>query len=517
MVEERTQVIQQQTEELKELDELKSKFFANISHELRTPLTLIKGPLALLLQDESQAPRNLKRLTQIDKSSEELLTRIDEILNLQQLEKQSLILQEEPTHFASWFTDVVLPFEWKAKAKPLDWLTPSSLPELNLLLDREKGQTILQNLLSNAIKFTPENQSIAIEVARQKEQLVIRVRDTGPGIPASEHSKIFERFYRAENVPNLPGTGIGLALSAELAQLMGGRIEVKSKFEQGSEFDWYLPIRPTSTVLPSDSKTAPTAPLSTLAPASPPKDASQLLIVEDNPELGEFLVDLLSPFYAIQLVPNGQEALKTLETNLPDLILTDLMMPVMDGYELLNHLKSHDQWQKIPVLILTARTGKEARIKALRIGVDDFLTKPFDPEELRIRLEYLDRNAKERKSWLAASPEPEEASSESNQSEQKWLEKLETHIRSQITIIDVPTLARSQAMSERQLLRRLKTLTGLSTSAYIKEVKLQVARETLESGDKTSIDRLAKELGFSSGKYFARIYKERFNQSPSEY
>ncbi len=396
-------------------------------------------------------------------------------------------------------------------------------------IDRAKCRQMLYNLLSNAFKFTPANGRISTEVAVQNGQLRLTVADSGTGIHPDDLPQVFDRFFQTSR-PDKPvegGTGIGLNLCQEYAHLFGGTIEVNSHEGQGSVFCIQFPVTVVDHWPIIHAEQYPPTQEATAAIDKLPHQGDQptILVVEDKEELQEYLRVILSAKYHIVHAENGQAAYawltaqRTAGKRLPALILSDLMMPVMDGYQLLEKLKSDDATRHIPVVILTARADADDKLKALRIGVDDYLLKPFDEEELLVRLENLLRNQAIRLEYGAAEPGHAEPMPRLSAADRAWLEDFEAYIQRHLAsqILTVCGIAHQFAMSESTLLRQLKRLTGLSPLQYLQEVRLDEARRLLENRACDSIAQVALKTGYNDPRYFSRIFRQQFGKSPSDF
>ena len=551
-------LVEQQRAELLHLDGMKSRFFANVSHELRTPLTLILGPLASALKSGELGNRNFTLLKKAQQSGQELLKLVSEILDLSKLESGKLELRTEKTLLLPFVRRVVSQFESHAEMRQLR-LTLEFLPEKNLqiITDPAKLENILNNLLSNAIKFTPPEGAIAVRVEDLGHSLRFAVADTGRGIHPDDLPRIFDRFYQTARPDAAAegGTGIGLALCRELAELFGGRIWAESPASNGaapgSVFYFELPKKEVFGMaeLPAEPvqnldiphEAAPLAPAPRPATAGPEKRPA-VLVVEDNPSLREYIQFLLSEKYRVFTAENGRDALAQLRDGergmrdgaaphphpsslIPDLIVSDLMMPLLDGYQLLEALKSDLRLRQIPVVMLTARADVRDKLKALRIGVDDYLLKPFDEEELLARVENLLANARNRAGFVEpAQPEAEEPGGTPppeniiSEADAQWLQTLESQVQRHLTERDFGTERMGAAMnlSTRQLQRNLQRLTGLSPGQYLREARLQHARHLLETDRRASVKSVALTVGWSDVEYFAQQFRQRFGKLPSE-
>lgn len=540
IVEERTEEIRLQAEELKQLDKVKSNFFANISHELRTPLTLILGPLSYLLDhpDEWNNEHIQKQLIVMQRNGKSLMQLIEEILDLSKLEANKLELEEEGTPISQFFEHLFFVFEPQFQSQELDYeLILNVKDNLNVLLDRKKMEKVFNNFLSNAIKFTPKQGKVTLQVSETDTNLLITVSDTGKGIHPRDLPHIFERFYQSKQADQklYGGTGIGLALVNEFAQLMGGKASVESILGTGSKFFFEIPKKEVSTERVFQMISDETEEQKAIDSIG---TDFTILVVEDNEDMRNFISQLLQKKYKkVLLADNGAEGLKALETHGTeiDLIVSDVMMPHVDGLTMLKEIKNHPKWHRIPVVMLTALAAERDKLNALTIGVDDYLTKPFSVPELLIRIQNLLYNFHQRKEWQEQeqkiSDEPNQHKTDKktidnatpqnlvSQDDKIWIDKLKIFIEESLgnTALDAKSLAASVFLSPRQLNRKLKSITGLSPAKFIKEVQLQTARKTLENGAFISISEVAQNHGFEYQGTFSTLFKQRFGKSPREY
>lgn len=515
-------IVEQQASELKELDRFKSRFFANISHELRTPLTLILGPLDLVLRKTILDNHTRHMLLVVRRNAARLLGLVNDILDLSRVEVARLTVTAQPTRVLDFLEDIVGDFRHLAESQGISLvLDYSAAPAWTLLLDRGKVFGILSNLLSNALKFTPAGGKVVVYVrAAESDGLWLEVRDTGSGIAPDDLPHIFERYYqtRHQDARVSGGAGIGLTLSLELAQVMGGRLWAESPPGGGSMFTLVLPAQSSrpevaEPIQHSMRQPAPAA-LAVVA-----EDAPLLLVAEDNPDMQTFLRNVLQASYRLVVVRNGQGVLDYLQqpSAVPDLILTDLMMPGMDGLQLLEALRGAEAWRSIPVLMLTARAESADRLRAFRIGLDDYLLKPFEPEELLVRVRNVLRNQANRREWREALQEPGVAAGLPGANQ--WVNQLEACVRENLADFqfNVDRLSELMHTNRKALYRSVREATGMSVNQYIQEIRLQKAREILEAGQATNLRDLAISVGFRTSDYFSRLYRERFGRSPADY
>lgn len=525
-------LIEQQAEELKELDKIKSRFFANISHELRTPLTLILGPLSYILESPEAWNKTQvqQQLLVMQRNGKNLLQLIEEILDLSKIEANKLELQEDTTPMVQFFEYLFFVFEPQFQAKAISYdLRLDIQPNLQVLVDRRKLEKILNNFLSNAIKFTSQNGKIILKVSETEELVKIQVSDNGKGIHPNDLPHIFERFYQSKQVDQklYGGTGIGLALVKELAHLMGGKVNAESTLGAGSRFYFEFPKKKVAI----DEKIS--LPISEIVEDDPIIDSVgsdfNIMVVEDNPDMRDFIVQLLQKKYKYVLIAKngaeGIELLKEKNTSI-DLIVSDIMMPEVDGLEMLRTIKSHPDWFRIPVVMLTALAAERDKLSALTIGVDDYLTKPFSVPELLIRAQNLLYNYHQRKQVQSTNEEgftksnhPEQSANQINEEDKKWIENLKSTIENSLgeTTLNVEELAASVFLSSRQMSRKVKSITGLTPARMVREVQLTKARKILEEHTFTSVSDLAFKCGFEHPTTFSKLFKKRFGKSPSEY
>ena len=569
-----TTQLQAQAVRLGALDVAKNQFFANASHELRTPLTLVLAPLETLLDNPAQqlpaavrapvalAHRQARRLREL----------IDRILDLTRLEAGRLAVQAAPTAVAPFLHRLMDQFAPLAAARGLALHGPAPLPAgLHLLLDADKVDQILTNLLSNALTHTPAGGTVALTAALPAADgcYALTVRDTGPGIAADEQERVFERFYQSPQNQAQGGTGLGLALSRELAELLGGTLTLASVPGQGAAFTLRFPAKEVELKVKSEELKAERvgqseagieaeAGLDTATEANPLALApvafnSQLLtfnspkprvlVVEDEPDLRAYLRELLAPAYEVLTATDGQDALELLSREAPvDLITTDAMMPRLSGTELLAQLKADPAQAGVPVLMLTARADAAHRLAALTVGVDDYLTKPFAPAELLVRVQLLLARQQVRRQFAAlpadapderatppvapvAPAAPEAAALTAAEALAppagaaalltQWQAQVAAHLPNER--FGPAELAGLLCLSERTLYRRLGELAGLTPAAWLRELRLHQARQLLETGGFGSVAAVADAVGFASAKHFSNVYAERFGHRPSDY
>jgi signal transduction histidine kinase/DNA-binding response OmpR family regulator/ligand-binding sensor domain-containing protein len=523
-IQEDKQLIEEQATQLRELDEMKSQFFENVSHELRTPLTLILGPLNKVLQRNKLENRDFTLLLLMKENAKSLHKRINELLDLSRIDAVRMSVHPAPVELYPFVKNILAQFEGSAKLHSVKLLFEFKLDrELRVMLDPDKVEKILYNLLSNAIKFTPKDGEVKLICERESGRLTFQVSDTGIGIPEADLSRVFERFHRAKTDAHYEGTGIGLSLSKELAELMEGRLSVSSVQGEGSVFVLNIPLQETFEAPPTQETEEVATGISDLSEEVSDISGDPILVVEDNPSLREYLRLTLEDF-RVKTAGHGREALDILEEGFqPALIITDIMMPVMDGMELLKAIREKDAYRTLPMIMLTAKTGSTNKVEALRIGVDDYLTKPFVEEELIARVRAMIRNSRQRMGANGSSP----AGGTSSEKEQavvskadlKWLEEVEGIILHHVgdKMFGIDQLADQLHMSTRRVQQKIKAITGMTPKQYQREIQLESARRHLESGDFQSVSEVSHQVGFTDAHYFSKLYEKRFGKRPSEY
>lgn len=548
-IEQDKKVIEEQAEELRALDATKSRFFANVSHELRTPITLIQGPIESIMKRQKVDNRDLSLLSKAKQNSINLLGLVNEILDLTRLDAQKIELDESKVVLYTFMRRIISSFQSIADHKRIELLFAYHPPkELQIKLDQKKFEKILNNLLSNAFKFTPKGGQISISIEDRSKNLCLIVKDNGRGIPPEDVPNIFNRFYQSSlNNKAEGGLGIGLALSIEFIKLMQGNIWVESSLtgeNKGSTFFVEFPKKEVMGMLSTEEKLALNGVEAALFGFEPQakslvdlkstddssgESQASILLVEDNSDLRDYIQFLLEPYYHVVTAENGEEGLERLTLNRPpSLIISDVMMPIMDGFEFLEKLKSNAKWRNIPVIMLTARAELRDKLKALRIGVDDYMVKPFKEEELLVRIENLLANYEERQTyWQLESgtiskengtvPKPNEFTI--SEKDQEWLRALEALALKEMnnSIFSIDYLSDLLSINRNDFYKKVKSLTGLTPNQYLRAIRLQKAKELLESGTCQSVKEVGQKVGFQKTDYFSNLYKKEYGKAPSAY
>lgn len=524
-LQEQNELIKAQSEELKATEKVKSQFYANISHELRTPLTLILAPLDRLAKSEGLSSKQSDLLSTVNRSVNQLKSLINQLLDFGKLENKNLSLELEGVAIKAYFQNYLSQFESLAHQKGIAFKYSLHLDDQSWVkIDAEKTRQILYNLLSNAFKFTSSGGFIEVTVRmNDSEQLALVVEDSGVGISEEDQKQIFDRYFQSNDPAKskVGGTGIGLALCKEYAQLMGGDANVLSAPEQGARFT--ITLNAPAAEMPQDANIQLEDSLLEAEPLNPPLSpkSKHILLVEDNLDLQRYMRQILSDYYRVSIAENGQAALEILaEDPSINLVLSDLMMPVMDGQTLLQNLKGSALTKHLPIILLTARKGSETRLKALRFGVDDYMTKPFDEQELMVRVaNLLERQESRNLAQSEAAQSSTDEESLLSAVDQEWLNQLEEYLSEHLqdSDIKVPDIASALSMSESSLLRKLKNLVGITPKQYLQDLRLDYARKLLEEGGRLSIKEIAAKAGYKETRSFSRNYFKRYGKNPSDY
>jgi signal transduction histidine kinase/DNA-binding response OmpR family regulator/ligand-binding sensor domain-containing protein len=525
------------------VSELKIKFFTNISHELRTPLTLIMGPIQELKQHQQLTEKGGQYVSMIEKNANQMLQLVNQILDFRKIQNGKMILHVSQLDLNSLIDSFHNEFSVLSEENEISFTFHLSDEEILVWADKEKLEIVIRNLLSNAFKFTQAGGSIFVttSLSEDGEHCFIRVEDTGVGIPQNKVSEVFERFFQGENAKNAqyPGTGIGLALSKEIVNLHHGTIEVESKPTQGSVFvvelllnkDHFNPsevnfyVGDTVTELEDNVvEDVESIEAEELEQDEKKTTLPTVLVVEDNKDLCNLLRLQLDDKYKVYVAANGVEGLKKVNLYHPDIVVTDQMMPEMTGTEMLQQMRNDFQISHIPVIILTAKNDDEAKIKAISMGANAYITKPFNKEYLIARIEQLlsDRKVFRDKIWKQESHEVHQTEDTYENYLQKkdlqFLEKIHQVIEENIDNSDfnIDSIADNIGISRSAFFKKLKSLTGLAPVDTIKEVRLTKSIELLKNTDMT-VSEVAFAVGFKESGYYGKCFRKKYGQTPTEY
>lgn len=501
-------------QKLEELDALKSRFFSNISHEFRTPLTLIKSPLQLLQSEENDVSRT-RHLSMIEQHCERMLSLVDQLLQLSKIDSGQLKLLLQKNPLSPFLEILVEPFALSAANAGFIFEKQIEKTESPHWFDKDILEKIISNLLSNTLKYTPQGGSIGFESKIRNNQLSLTVKNTAENIQNKDISRLFERFYQEKH--HSEGVGIGLALVKELVTLYKGKLTAKTE-GQILAINIRLPLDIETlkdvSVIAGESADETTWQNATVNP----EDLPLLLVADDHADIRWVLKDLFQKEYHILEASDGVSALKIAVNEIPDIIISDVTMPNMDGFELVHALKQNDITSSVPIILLTAQTSDESHLKGLQYEADDYITKPFNHNILKTKVRQLievrhklrERYSKE----LVLKPNDITVTS----ADEKFIGRLQDVLDKELSNagFSADDFARTVGMSRMQLHRKLKTLLGVSATEFLRSERIKTAAVLLKKGS-LSISEIAYHVGFNDISYFSKCFKETFGATPSEY
>ena len=522
--------IQQEREEahrMHALDMMKIKFFTNVSHEFRTPLTLILTPLEKILRNTAEGEqRNQFQL--IHRNARRLLNLVNQLLDFRKMEVEEIKFNPSDGDIVKFIKEVFYSFSDLSEKKNIHFTFQSSVQKIEALFDQDKLEKILFNLLSNAFKFTPENGSVSVDLNVKSHDhskfLEINVKDSGIGIPSDKQEKIFERFFQHDLPKSMvnQGSGIGLSITHEFVKIHGGSINVQSEPGKGSCFTVLLPL--TELAHPVVAETVESARLVVDVtddydiPLEHAGKKPVLLLVEDNDDFRFYLKDNLKLHYSIVEAKNGKEGLERALAVIPDLIVSDIMMPEVNGIELCKKVKTDQRTSHIPVILLTARTAEEQKIEGFESGANDYVTKPFNFEILQSRIKNLIAQREAFQKTFHKHIDIKATDVHITSLDEKFIHKAIKLVEDNLSDPDfsVEKFSREVGMSRVHLYKKLLSLTGKSPIEFIRAIRLQRAAQLLEKSQLT-VSEIAYQVGFNNPKYFSKYFKDQFNILPSAY
>ncbi len=521
-------------EKLKETDTLKSRFFANISHEFRTPLALILGPVEEQLRSVNLPTGQRKNLGMIQRNAQRLLSLVNQLLDLSKLEAGKMELSVQQGNLQEFLQVLTASFDSLAEHKQITFIKNIGRLETSIGFDADKVEKIVNNILFNAFKFTPTGGKVifSFHVFVGKKEVMLSVADTGRGIPSNEQANVFSPFYQLKNDGDegQPGTGLGLSLVNELVRLYGGTITLRSELNEGTCIDVLLPIlesaevpEPRSQQLISERVDKAITVAEEIQPAldSIGDERDSILIVEDNTELRNFIASGFRHQFTILSATNGEEGYDMATVHIPDLIISDVMMPKANGLDFTNNVKKDERTCHIPVILLTARADTTSRIEGLKTGADDYLAKPFSMEELQVRVHNLldlrKRLAENLKKEIALQ-HPVSSETPEPSLDQKFLLRVKSVIEANISnsVFSVEILASEMNLSRAQLFRKVKALINISPSELINDLRLQRAAYLIRA-KADNVAQIGYAVGFNEQSYFSKRFRKKYGVSPSEY
>lgn len=521
------------------LNQSKLRFFTNISHEFRTPLTLIVAQVETLLQVPNFTPGIYNKILSIYKNSLQLRELITELLDFRKQEQGHMKIKVAAHDMVSFLYENYLLFSEYAGTRQITLHFQKDVDALEAWFDQKQMQKVVNNLLSNAVKHTPEGGTITLSISREEDCAVIRVADTGSGIPAGEADHIFDRFYQVDSpeptTDGSSGTGIGLALTKGIVELHHGNIRVESTLGKGSTFIVRLPLgnshfapeqichtadamQQADTTQPQEMDLMMKAELEETAPLRRLPDA-KILIVEDNKSIRDMLANIFRPFYNVLTAANGQEALDSVRSEMPNIVVSDVVMPRMSGTELCKAIKSDFNTCHIPVVLLTARTAIEQNIEGLRIGADDYITKPFNTTLLISRCNNLVNSRIVLQEKFSKQPQAHAQMLATNPIDKDIMDRAMNAIEKHMddTEFNVNTLAREMGLARTNLFTKLKAITGQTPNEFILTIRLKRAALLLRNNPELNVTEVSDRIGFSSSRYFSKCFKDFYHVSPLAY
>ena len=515
-----------------ELTEAKLNFFTNISHEFRTPLTLIIGPLRELLDNDKLSPKIQKNLSYIDRNTNRLLNLTNQLLDFRKADYGLLKPEVSQGNFVRFSKEVHLYFKAAAKTKDIKYKFKSKKEEIVFPFDRNRMEIVLCNLLSNAIKYTLEGGKIIMEVDHDADYCIITIKDTGIGMKAADIEKIFNRFVqiKSSNTARMIGSGIGLAFSKEIIELHHGTITVDSELNVGTTMTVKLSMDPNLYGTEINEKFITTDNINgynteevfkTMETLNVKSKEHSVLIIDDNPEILTYLQDIMSDTYTVLKAENGDVGFKKASKEIPDLIISDVMMPGKDGITLCKELKSQITTSHIPIILLTARTAAVYEIEGLQTGADDYITKPFNAKLVKARIKNLLDNREKLRTHLLNKVRFEPTTSELEQDanpEDAFIHEAILLVESNLDNQDfgIEMMVKELHMSQSTLYRKIKSLTGLSLTAFIRSIRLKKSAQLILSSN-LNLNQIAYMVGFNDYKYFKTCFKKQFDCVPSKY
>lgn len=529
-----TKELERQREEVKAATSAKLSFFTSVSHDFRTPLTLISDPIRILKKSGniSEAERSILNIAH--KNVHILLRLINQILDIRKFDSGKLKLNVVNTNLRECITDWTNSFQQVAQSRHIHLSLDCGEGNWNVAFDPEKMERIVFNLLSNAIKFTPENGKIHVRLSQEASSFVLQVTDSGTGIKKEDVQKIFDTYYQTDSSQKQNSSGIGLSLVKVFVELHGGTISVDSEYGKGSEFTCRFPLRQIDNEAPVEkSQLISTETINEELASSDTQIIDEiinettmengkpiLLIIDDNSDMRTYIHTILQPDYNIIEAANGKQGVALANKYLPDIVICDMMMPVMDGLECCHILKSEMRTSHIPVLMLTACSFDEQRVASYENGADGFIGKPFDSQVLCSRIHSLLDNRKRIKDFLSES-QPTETETDNAKAvsdiDKDFILQFKQIVQEQIADnnLSVETIGGQMGLSRVQLYRKVKSLTNYSPVELIRIIRLKKAQMLLSTEKKLTVAEVSYRVGFSSPSYFTKCYKEYFNESPT--
>ena len=522
--------------QIEELNQSKLRFFTNISHEFRTPLTLIVSQLEMLMERNDIQPLVYGKLVGIHRNTLRMKRLITELLDFRKQEQGFEKFKYSKQDIYSFLEEIYLSFKEYARGKQIIFEYFNKDRSLDVWFDVVQLEKVIYNLLSNAFKYTPLGGTVSLSVQEYENSVMILISDTGIGIAEENLNKIFDRFYQVDSLDNQKGTGIGLALAKSIIEAHKGKIGARSREGKGTTFVVELPLGDShisvsqkvetpdidsyciSLLKMDDEKITEEIPEDENSDRTE-EPSSKILIVEDNEELRELLVRLFSKVYSVYEAQDGEEGFEKTKEVQPDIVLSDIMMPKMSGIEMCRMIKSNFETSHIPVILLTAQTAEEFTIQGLKMGADDYITKPFNVKHLFMRCNNLVNGRKLLQKKYAKQMDNNVDILATNGADQQFMEQCVTCIEQNIDNpdFDVNMFAQALNIGRTKLFLKLKGITGQTPNDFILNVRLKKAQMLLIQSDTKTISEIAYEVGFNSPSYFIKRFRELFGITPAQF
>lgn len=505
-----------------ELEETKMQFLINATHDIRSPLTLILGPLNKLKSrlTDAESQNDIKT---IDRNAQRLLLLVNQILDIRKIDKKQMHLHCEKTEMATYINDVCARFRYNADQHNIIFNFEHEAGSCYAWIDKINFDKIISNLLSNAFKFTPDGGSITIRLKEDEQHITIDVLDTGMGFKNKNTDKLFERFYQDPNSRgiSLEGTGIGLNLSRTLTEMHGGTIKAANRTDnvQGAQITISIPkgnshLKPEEIISPEDDNS------NSMLSKKPTYTNCRMMVVDDDAEMRQYIKNEMSEWYKVDTFPNGVEALDALLKEHYDIVVSDIMMPEMDGVTLLKKIKTNSRINDIPVILITSKSDVADRLESFKKGADAFLAKPFNMSELHILTDNLISNVRRLRGKYSGAQEQKdkieqiEVKGNNDQLMNRIMKSINEHISD--PDFNVESLAEDVGISRAQLHRKMKEITGISTGEFIRNLRLEQAARLIRE-QKINVTQVAYAVGFNNQTHFSTVFRKRYGMSPTEY
>ncbi len=498
------------------------RFLINATHDIRSPLTLILGPLNKLKSRLTDA-ESQNDIQTIDRNAQRLLLLVNQILDIRKIDKKQMHLHCEKTELTKYIRNVCSSFSYNAEQRNINFNFEHKADSYVAWIDNINFDKVLSNLLSNAFKFTPDGGSITIRLSEDDEHIIIDILDTGTGFKNKNTEKLFERFYQEPNSRgiSLEGTGIGLNLSRTLVEMHGGTIKATNRTDSdtGAQITICIP-KGYSHLKPEEIVTSEETEGNNIQTKRQTNTSYKMMVVDDDTEMRQYIKNEMSEWYKVETFPNGSEALDALLKEHYDIVVSDIMMPEMDGVTLLKKIKNNSRINDIPVILLTSKADVADRLEGFKKGADAFLAKPFNMSELHILSDNLISNIRRLRGKYSGAQEQKdkieqiEVKGNNDQLMNRIMKSINEHISD--PDFNVESLAENVGISRAQLHRKMKEITGISTGEFIRNLRLEQAARLI-SEQKINVTQVAYAVGFNNQTHFSTVFRKRYGMSPTEY